>query len=126
MSITDEYNLALQLYNTGKLTQAKQGFLCCLKQQPNFFNAHFMLGNIYLQLQEYKESLRAYKKALQLNPTFTPTYNNIANIFTLANQNKKALKYLKLALKQNKTCTGTLYNLANFYKKALNLTILDH
>ena len=121
MSIVEEYNLALRLYNEGKLDTAKKGFLFCLSLQNDFFNAQFMLGNIYLQQKKYKQAIKAYKEAIKLNPSYTPTYNNIANIYTILQKKEKVLKYLNLGLKQNKKCTNTLYNLANYFKNSLNL-----
>lgn len=121
MNIVEEYNLALKLYNEGKLDTAKKGFLFCLSQKEDFFNAQFMLGNIYLQQQEYKQAITAYKKAIQLNPKYTPTYNNLANIYTTLQKKEKVLICLNLALKQNKKCTNTLYNVAKYFKNSLNL-----
>lgn len=121
MNIINEYNLALQYYNEGKLDVAEKAFLFCLTLQNDFFNAKFMLGNIYLQQQEFKQAIKIYKEVIKLNPQYMPTYNNIASIFVILKKNQKALKYLHLALEQNESCSNTLYNLANLYKQTLDL-----
>ena len=116
MTSIEMYEIALKLYYANKIQEAKEAFIYCLQVDAKFFHARFMLGNIFLQENNYKEAIVSYKQAIQLNPSFTLTYNNLASIFTKFSKHKKALKYLNKALKQNINCTQTLYNLANYYK----------
>jgi tetratricopeptide (TPR) repeat protein len=46
--------------------------------EPDFFEAHFNLGNIYHDLNHYEEAAVCYRTALSLNPSYPDTHFYLA------------------------------------------------
>ena len=48
--------------------EVRQSFLNVIKYNPNYADAHFNLGSVYLRLEELANLEMYYKKALAINP----------------------------------------------------------
>jgi tetratricopeptide (TPR) repeat protein len=71
-----------------------------IKIQPEFFEAHFLFGEVHLELGQFEKAIEAYRKAIQLRPN-DPTpqvklgYAYIAlNDWTSAQRQYQALRQL--------------------------------
>jgi tetratricopeptide (TPR) repeat protein len=53
----------------GRLEEAVQEYEKAVEIDPDFFNSHFMLGEIYRELEEPEKALAAYQRFLRLSPT---------------------------------------------------------
>jgi tetratricopeptide (TPR) repeat protein len=54
-----------------------------IKQNPNYPEAHYNLGNALKKRQQFDEAISSYKKAIAIKPNFPEAYNNIGNILAL-------------------------------------------
>ena len=49
-----------------------------LEIDPNFADAHYNLGNTFLQMGRANEAVAEYNRALKINPDDTQALNNMA------------------------------------------------
>lgn len=63
------YNQGVVQWNANKFTEAQQAFEGALKVNPNYAEAHFMLGKIYINLGKLGESATEFETYLKLAPT---------------------------------------------------------
>jgi len=71
-------------YKAGNYQQALDSF-----KQSNTSEALYNQGNALAQLQQYKEAIKAYKKALKIDPELQDAKENIAKIEELQKQQDK-------------------------------------
>ncbi len=72
---------AINLYNLGKFSQAKELLLRLTRESPNDSELSFLLGRSALELKEYDLALAAFDRVLLLNPQHTRTRLEIARIY---------------------------------------------
>jgi len=78
-----------------------------IKEHPNYKNAWLLLGNAYNMLDQYDQSISAYKNALRVAPGYQDAIRNMAITYRQAgkffgekkNNPTKAISYLKEAEK---------------------------
>ncbi|MEX0813972.1 MAG: tetratricopeptide repeat protein [Chitinophagales bacterium] len=66
---------------------------------PDFFNARYDLGRVYMVKGNYNEAIKAFKKVLEMDSTFTDAMVNIANIYEENDMPEKAVPYYEQAIK---------------------------
>ncbi|MGP1581028.1 MAG: tetratricopeptide repeat protein [Wolinella sp.] len=72
---------AINLYNLGKFSQAKELLLHLTRESPNDSELNFLLGRSALELKEYDLALAAFDRVLLLNPQHARTRLEIARIY---------------------------------------------
>jgi tetratricopeptide (TPR) repeat protein len=60
------------------LVEAQALYERAIGLEPDFFEAHFNLGNIYHDLNRYEEAAACYRDALALNPSYPDTHFYLA------------------------------------------------
>ena len=83
--ITAENNLKRALAIRKELETEISRLQELLRNDPENFELHFQLGNLYFRKGEQRQAMQQYNRALQLNPKFVPALNNLA-LVTAANQ----------------------------------------
>ncbi|MCD1294659.1 cytochrome C biosynthesis protein [Methanocella sp. CWC-04] len=63
-----EYIKAIDLYNKGRLDDAKKHFETVLANNPNIIEAHLLLGDIYERKMKFTDAIREYDHVLKLKP----------------------------------------------------------
>ncbi len=63
---------AMHFHDNHQETEAKEELLRALKADANFIEAHLILAEVNVDLQEYNDAIEEYKKALAINPDFEP------------------------------------------------------
>ena len=74
------YQTAETDYQSGQLTQAKQGFESVLKQDPRDIEAQFRLGNIALRNNQLKQARQHYEAVLQQDRRHAKAHYNLGVI----------------------------------------------
>lgn len=74
------YQTAETDYQSGQLTQAKQGFESALKQDPRDIKAQFRLGNIALRNNQLKQARQHYEAILQQDRRHAKAHYNLGVI----------------------------------------------
>lgn len=83
---------------------------------PNYKNAHLLLGNANLYLNNFEQSFQAYNKALTLDGNYTEAQNNLTIAYRSAgkhfgeklNNLPKSIQYLETAYQRDPTDVETL------------------
>lgn len=91
------YGLYNQICGTKeRLKKARDYFLMAISRKPYFPHGHYELGVVHLRLNEYKEAIRCFKRALNLSINVSPDiYYNLGIAFYYDGNLKKAIKYLE-------------------------------
>jgi len=68
----ESYSRGQSAYQSGDLAQAISLLKDALAQNPANYSAHYLLGAVYLQQQDYNKASGAFALALGINPSFAP------------------------------------------------------
>ncbi len=82
----------------GQLTSAKFSYERALKLNPDYLEAHYNLGQLYEDLQDFKPAQTHYQIALQGG--LTAAYNNLARLYILEENYNAAVPLLLIALQR--------------------------
>jgi tetratricopeptide (TPR) repeat protein len=63
------YNQGVVQWNANKFSEAQQAFEGAIKADPNYAEAHFMLGKVYINLGKLGESAKEFETYLKLAPS---------------------------------------------------------
>jgi tetratricopeptide (TPR) repeat protein len=74
-----------------------------LLSDPNFEEAHYIIGNIYYKEGQYDEALQHFKEAIRINPKNDKAYNNLGCTYFQKIQFQEAINCLKESLKISPT-----------------------
>ena len=80
------YKEGLKYGSAGLFSQAAQMFEQAVKMDPQHADAHFALGHAYFDLKQYKEAIRGFQRAYELNPKDDEARDMLALSRTLAYQ----------------------------------------
>jgi len=76
-------------------------------------DAHFNLGNIFLELKKYKEALNCFNNVIQLDTQYTKAYDIMASIHKKNNNFIEAIQLYKTALSIDSNLLDVYCNLVN-------------
>ena len=71
-----------------------EAILCyekAIKLKPDYAEAYYNLGIIYLELKEYENASTIFKKAIVLETTFSKGYINLGNTFNAIGKHEDAI-----------------------------------
>ena len=75
---TEHLQLIVNLFNSGKLVQALTESKTLLEKFPNSVFLHNISGASYAGLNQFKDAIKSYKKAIKFKPDFAEAYFNMA------------------------------------------------
>lgn len=94
-------NLGIIESRQGKTAKAFDGFTSCLKLEPRHFEAHYNLGNLYFEANDFRLAKLHYEIAAEVDPSFPNVYFNLALVLSITNEFAPAIsaltKYRELA-----------------------------
>ena len=70
-----------------------KNYKMALKLNPTEFKSNFRLGLVYLEKGLFDESIREFKKVLEITPDFGPAYYNLAIIYHRIGDYNSAVEY---------------------------------
>ena len=73
-----------------------------LDLDPKFPEAHFELGKIYFDEENYPQAIGAYERAVSLRPTFAEAYYRLSRAYAMVGNQKKAQEAAEQSVKQRK------------------------
>ena len=115
-----------QLFQSGKLTEAKQNYLEALDHLPDDYNLNQIIGLIENELENYHSAEIYLKKAISEDPKHCSAYIHIGQLYIQQNQAVNALQVLKQAInnqisKPELFCLiGDAYKQLKRHQKAVN------
>src|SRR5204863_722842 len=88
-------NLGIIESQKGNTVKAFDCFTTCLKQNPRHSEAHYNLGNLYFDLNDFRLAQIHYEMAGQVEPSFANTYFNLALVQAINNDFSAAVTALR-------------------------------
>ncbi len=82
-------------YSRDEVVEAQALYERAIGLEPDFFEAHFNLGNIYHDLGRFAEAQSCYREALRLNPLYADGHFYLAVTFEKMGQSQEARPHWK-------------------------------
>ena len=93
--VSDAYcNLGIIESNLGNTTKALDCFTTALKHDARHSEAHYNLGNLYFELNDFRLAQVHYEMAAQVDPSFANVYFNLALVQGLNHELANAVNSL--------------------------------
>lgn len=84
--VADAYcNLGIIESKQGHVAEAFDCFTTSLKENPRHFEAHYNLGNMYFDANDYRLAQLHYELALEIDPAFPNVHFNLALVQAINN-----------------------------------------
>jgi tetratricopeptide (TPR) repeat protein len=117
MIINENFQLAVEYYQEGKLKEAENVLVGIVNLDPDNASALHFLGVIHYHLKNYKSAEKYIEKSLYLNPNEAFAYFNLANIFREEQRLDEAIDNYKKALQIDPDLSDAYYNLGIIFEK---------
>jgi len=78
-------NLGIIESKRGSIAKAFDCFTTCLRQNPRHFEAHYNLGNLYFDANDFRLAQLHYELAAEVDPTFPNVHFNLALVQAINN-----------------------------------------
>ncbi len=88
------YKLALASRAEGRLTRAISALRQAVKLNPNFHEAHYVLGLCFKDREELAEARAAFERASAIAPAFIPAREELAELHGLQQQTRDEIEQL--------------------------------
>ena len=106
-------NIAAELSNRGKFSEAIQHQKIILGNDPDNIDANFNTGLLYSKLKEYNDALNYLTKVIKTEPDNANAYLAMADVYVNCNKPLKAIEVYKTAcIKTNKIPLKLYYNIS--------------
>ena len=109
-------NIAVTCIEMGDVKEAINNLLKLVEKAPDNIQTVVKLGDLYLQITDYKNALKYYELGLRLNPAQPMVLLNLA-ILKSNDDPKTAVDYLKKSIKMDPKNFLAHFNLANHYQR---------
>jgi len=91
--------LGVSLQAQGKLSESLKTFNELLKLEPNFYLAHYNLGNLFKELLNLDAAKTSYEKCIQFNSSYLKAYIGLGLIFLDQGKLQESKKIFEQAIK---------------------------
>ena len=108
-------NEALDYHRNGSINKADQIYLQILEEIPDDFDSNHLHGVVLSQKQNYKSSIKFYKKAFLRNPKNCELLNNYAISLRHLNKYEQSEELLKKSICIDRRFVKSYLNLSNCY-----------
>ncbi len=93
--IADAYcNLGILESKAGRIARALDHFTNSLKHDPRHSEAHYNLGNLYFEAEDFRLAQLHYEMAAEFEPSFPNVFFNLALVLSITNQLEGAVTAL--------------------------------
>lgn len=90
--VADAYcNLGIIESKQGRMAKAFNHFTNSLKHNPRHFEAHYNLGNLYFDINDFRLAQMHYEMAAELEPVFPNVYFNLALVQAINSEHGAAI-----------------------------------
>lgn len=107
-------NLGVIESRAGRTAKAFDCFTKSLERNPRHFEAHYNLGNLYFEVDDFRLARLHYELAAEIDPAFPNLYFNLGLVLTLLEEKKAALgalvTYQRLASPEDRPHAQDLIN----------------
>ncbi len=94
--------LANVLLKQGKLAEASEEFGAVLRRSPDNYDALVGIGSISMQQGRYKEAIRSFEKAKEINGNRPEVYYHLGRTYRMMGMNSTAIEMYRKSLSLDK------------------------
>jgi len=116
-NMMDQFDEAERAYSLGLLSNAEATYLEITEKHPNFGEAWFRLGNIYVRTGQFDAAIRMFEKYVKINPNDVRGWNNLA-----LTRMKQAVDVLQQGQKKFSRDSNEYHYLEEMIKRMVNVT----
>jgi len=113
----NEFTYGAAFSQAGYYDQAIREFTLALETNPNYAEAHYNLGTLYLKQAKPEEARRHLLRALELRHDYPDALNNLGMLAAQAGDTPEAIRYFQQAIDQQPDYALAFYNLGNVYRR---------
>ncbi len=95
-------NMGYAYYKKGDYRNAEKALREALMRNPVFPSALYILGLVYVKLDDEEAAIEEFKKAIGIAPGYVEAHWELANIYMRRGEKAKALKHLRIVAEQDK------------------------
>jgi tetratricopeptide (TPR) repeat protein len=114
------YKLALAARGDGRLTRAISALEQAVKLNPNFHEAHYVLGLCLKDREELAEARAAFERASAIAPAFIPAREELAELHRLQQRTRDEIEQLDALYALDPTKPERLIDVGRAYLRAGN------
>jgi len=94
-------------------------FLKSVEIDPENKDAHYAVGHIYAQRQDYPHAIESFEKVISIDPNYSEAHNYIGKVYEISGKDAEAIMAYQNALKNLQYATPQLphWNLGLIYIK---------
>lgn len=93
-------------------SQALKFYAQILEINPQAYNVHYQVGNLFLHLGEFKKAITYYQHSISINNNYVVAYLNLGLSLTKLGEHNSAIEIFLLALDKEPTNVLALNNIA--------------
>ena len=90
-----------ELRREGKLEEAVKSYNRAINLEPNFFQSHHYLGEVFVQQGKLDKAAKSYRQAIELNPEFCWSYHCLGQVLLWQGKLNQAISATEQAIKLN-------------------------
>ena len=114
VGIYDGVKSDIQAGRTKIALESLQGII---KQQPDAYQAWFLIGVAHARQQQFHQAIEAFRHVIDLNPLLAEPHNNLAVIYNELGDVRAAINELEQSLKKRPDYAIVEENIADLYVK---------
>ena len=111
------FTYGVAYYERGYFDQAAASFQAALRDNPDYPEAHYNLGTLYLKSENMAEAREHFQRALQLRPEYPDALNNLGLIAAEQGRWEEALHYFRESIRQKPNNGTAFLNLGNVFRE---------
>jgi tetratricopeptide (TPR) repeat protein/peroxiredoxin len=113
----NDFTYGVALFQHGYLDQAEESFKQVIAAKPQYPEAYYNLGTLYLRRNALSEARRYLQQAADLRPNYPEAWNNLGMIAGQEGHADEAVRHFQHSLQQRPDYTVALLNLGNLYRR---------
>jgi len=110
------FTYGVAFFRRGYLDQAVASFQLAIRDNPDYAEAHYNLGTLYLKKHMGAEARQSLGRAVQLRPDYPNALNNLGLVALEEGRAEEAIQYFQEAIRRNPGYATALHNLGNLYR----------
>lgn len=116
------YQTGLEYHRNQRFTDARESFIAVVEACPDDVNAHRMLGNVAMSLQDFDQAIESFSRVRSLEPDNVDVLESLAYAYSVSARTDEAEELYYRVLELDPYRTGAMQNLAFIFKNQGKLT----
>jgi len=113
----NDFTYGVALFERGYLDQAAESFKQVIARKPQYPEAYYNLGTLYLRRNSLGDARRYLQQTVDLRPNYPEAWNNLGMMAAQQGQPEEAVRNFEHSLQLRPNYTVALLNLGNLYRR---------